>query len=536
MFQRAYFATALFALTLAAPLLARAEQAANDKPAVFLRLASLDQLRGDFRYLAEAVGQAEKAKQLDALIKSQLGDNGLKGIDMKKPIGVYGWIGSFGIDSKVVLLVPIADKKDFLDLISNLLDVKPEKGSDDIYTMSVEKVPAPVYFRFAHDYVYVTARDKDLLDKNKLLPPASVLTAGRIGSISLTLNVDRIPKDLKEKGLAAFENHLADLKEKEMPQHTAAQKKFRDAAVDHLSASVQSLFLHGGETTLRLDLDRQAGDLTLTARVAGQAGSPLAESIRALGQIKSRTSALLRADSAFQGELNARLPEKLRAMLGPALADAEKQALAKATNEGQRHVLNGLLRGVMPTLQAAELDAAIDLQGPNGKGEYTLVGGMKVKDSGNLEKAIRDTAGRFPKAIELDAVKADGVNVHRVNPDKNMHPGAKRTVGEHPLYFAFRDDVLLIGAGPKGLGALKDALKAAPAAGKVIDLQLALRRLAPLTDNAAFADIAREVFGDDKNADRLRLTLEGGDALTLRLSVKAKLLDYINRVEKEKKR
>ncbi len=95
--------------------------------------------------------------------------------------------------------------------------------------------------------------------------------------------------------------------------------------------------------------------------------------------------------------------------------------------------------------------------------------------------------------------------------------------------------MLFIGAGEKGLSALKEALTAAPATGKVMELQMAWSRLAPLADNETAADIARKVFGDDKEGDRLRLTLEGGKALTLRLSLKAKLIDYVNQIEKAKK-
>jgi hypothetical protein len=529
---------ALFGMMLALPALAcAADEPANksDKPAVLLRFASLDHLRGDFRYLAEVVGQAEKAKQFDELIKSKLGDKGLEGIDPKKPIGAYGWVGSFGIDSKVVLLVPIADKKAFLDLLSDTLDVKPEKGDDGVYTMNVDKVPAPVYFRFTDNYAYVTVRDKEVLDKDKLLAPALVLPAGQIGTASFTLNIDQIPDDLKEKALGALENRLADLKEKDLPEQTEAQKKFRDAAVDELGARLKSLFNHGGETTLRLDLDRKAGDLTLTVSVAAKTGSPLAGSIQELGQVKSVTASLPRPDSAFKGELNVSLPDKLRALLGPALQDSEKQALAKAKDDNQREVLNSLLKGIMPTLKAAELDTAIDLQGPNEKGVYTLVSGIKIKDGAAMAKSFRKTAARYPQVITLDAEKADRIDIHRVNPDKNLKPSARRTLGENPLYIAFRDDLLLLGAGEKGLSALKAALTAAPASGKVMELQLAWARLAPLADNEKAAAIARKVFGDDKDGDRLRLTLEGGKALTLRLSVKAKLIDYVNQMEKAKK-
>lgn len=536
--RRPIFAAALLGLVVLLPTLARAaeEQASkSDKPAVLLRFASLDHLRGDFRYLAEVVGQAEKAKQLDGIIKSKLGDKGLEGIDNKKPIGAYGWVGAFGIDSKVVLLVPIADKKAFLDLLSNTLDAQPDKGKDDVYTMNLDKVPAPVYFRFANDYAYITVRDKDVLDKDQLLAPSTVLPAGQVGTVSVTVNIDQIPDDLKLNALGAIENQLAGLKEKEMAGHTEAQKKFRDATIDELGAHLKSLFNNGGETTLRLDLDRKFGDLSLTVSVAGKPDSPLANSIRELGQVKSLTASLLHPKSALQLELNASLPEKLRSLLGPALKDAEKQALAKTKDDSERELLNIVLEGVMPTLKAAELDSAFDLQGPSEKGVYTLVGGIKIKDEAKMETSFRKTAARYPKLVKLDAEKANRVAIHRINPDKNLKPGARRAFGENPMYVAFRENVMLLGAGEKGLSALKEALTAAPTTGKVMELQMALARLAPLSDNETETAIARKVFAEDKNSDRFRLTLEGGKALTLRLSVKAKLLDYVNQVEKAKK-
>ncbi|MHB1425058.1 MAG: hypothetical protein ACYC3I_17950 [Gemmataceae bacterium] len=536
MYKRPIFAV-LLGLTFAFPYQGRADDKAakNDKPAVLLRFASFDRLRGDFRYLADVVGQAESAKQLDELIKSKLGDKGLEGIDTKKPIGVYGWVGASGFDSQIVLLVPIADKKAFLDLLEKTLEFKTDKDKDGVYTMMVDYSPFPIHFRFANDYVYVTVRDKEVLDKDKLLAPSTVLPEGQVGAASLTLNVDEIPNDLKEKAFGAIENQLADFKEKEMESHTEAQKKFRAAVIDELGARLKSLLNHGSATTLRLDLDRKSGDLTLTASVAGKPGSPLADTIRDLGQVQSWTASLLRPNSALKGELNVSLPEKLRTLLGPALQDAEKQILAKTKDDNEREVVSSLVKAVMPTLKAAELDMALDLRGPSDKGVYTIVGGVKIKDGANLEKSFRKNASHFPKVIQLDAEKAHQVNIHRINPDKDLNPGARKTIGDNPMYVAFREDVLLFSAGDKGLSALKEALTVAPTTGKVMDLQMVLARLIVLSDDPASADIAHKVFADDKDGSRFRLSLEGGKALTLRLSVKAKVIDYLNRVEKAKK-
>ena len=46
-----------------------------------------------------------------------------------------------GIDSQLVVLMPIADQKAFLGLLENL-DIKPDKGDDGVYTVNHDKVPA----------------------------------------------------------------------------------------------------------------------------------------------------------------------------------------------------------------------------------------------------------------------------------------------------------------------------------------------------------------------------------------------------------
>lgn len=536
MYKRLMFPAALMGLLLALPVLARAdEQAAkSDKPGVVLRFASLDHLRADFLYLAKVVGEGEKAKQLEGLIKSKIGDKGLQGIDTKKPIGAYGWIGKLGLDSRLVLLVPVADRKTFLDLVSDMLDVKPEKGDDDVYTFTLDKVPFPVHFRYAHEYAYITVRDKDLLAKDKLLAPATVLPPQHPDALFVSVDIEQVPENLKELALGAIENRLAELKEAELPHSTQAQGKFRDAAVDDLGAQIKSLFNHGGETTLRLHLDRDAGDVALTLGVAGKADSPLAHTIRDLGHVKSLTAALRSANSAFKGELNIQLSEKLRKLLDPALQDAEKQLKANAKDEKHRQLMNTVLPSIMPTLKAAELDTAFDLRGPNAEGLYTFVSGLKVKDGAELEKTFRKTIGRDAGLVKLDVAKVGSVALHRITP-KDVDADTRRTFGTSSLYVAFRDDAMFTTIGAGALETLKEAVAIQPTNGKVMELQVAVARLAPLSQDKSSVEIARQVFGDAKNSDRFHVTLQGGQALTLRLAVKAKLLDYVNRVEKAKK-
>src|SRR5262249_47045336 len=80
-----------------------------------------------------------------------------EGIDVKKPIGLYANVKTSLNESEVVLLLPIADEKTFLDFLG-ALNLEPKKDKDDLYTLKIENVPVPVLFRFAHGYLYAAPR------------------------------------------------------------------------------------------------------------------------------------------------------------------------------------------------------------------------------------------------------------------------------------------------------------------------------------------------------------------------------------------
>ena len=88
-------------------------RAADDKPTAptfFVRTKSIENLVADAKYLAEVADKADDFKQYEGIYKSMLKGNSLEGIDITRPIGAYGYLGANLVDSKVVVLVPIADE------------------------------------------------------------------------------------------------------------------------------------------------------------------------------------------------------------------------------------------------------------------------------------------------------------------------------------------------------------------------------------------------------------------------------------------
>ncbi len=519
------FAT-LVVFTAAWPVAAQEKKPA--KPTLVVRIAPLEHLVADAGYLGGLVGKGNEAEQAGQMLK------GLDGVDTTKPLGLYGYLGPNGIDSEAVVLVPVSDEKAFRDKLEQF-NLKAEKDGD-LYKVDVPQIPFPVYMKFANKYAYLTVRDKEPLGNDRLLDPAKVLAGS--GTASAVVNLDEIPKELKEIALTQSELQLANAKEKDMSGETKAQKQFRVAVLDEAFARFKDLLNDGGTLSLRFDLNRKAGDLTVEAALAAKSGTKLAEGIAGLGQTTSVAAGVVGGrDAAMTVRIDAALPERLRKALGPVIEEAFQQALEKEKDEAKRKLAEPLLKVIAPTAKMGQLDAGLSLRGPGDDGLYTLLAALKVKDGKALEQAAKDALKESPqtqKGLSLDFAKVGDVSIHKVVPDK-VDEETRRTFGDNPVYIAFRDDALIVGGGPGGLDALKSAVSAGPASGKIFQAEVAFARSVKLmaNENKEAPAIAKRVFkGGD---DTLVVTLDGGQALTLSLKMKAQLVKFFTEAEQAKK-
>ncbi len=533
-----FLAALLIPAALARP--AAAADEASAKPTLVVRVSSLDSLVADARFVVTAAGREDVAEQLEGLLKSQTGPDGLQGIDTKRPLGLYGQLSAAVADSQAVLLLPIADEKAFLDML-NRLDFGPEKADGGAYKVSLPKVPKPVHFRFANKYLYASLSPESIA-RDKLLDPAAVLPAERVGTLSATVNLDRVPANLKELTLTSLEMNLANEKAKKQPNETEAGRALRATVFDEIAAQYKALLDGGGELDARLDVDRKAGELALAVSLTGKPGSRLATSIAEFGSGPSVGASLPASGLAVRAALNVAVPAAVRKAFAAAIDEEIQKGLKKESDADRRKALEGLFQALGPTLRSGELDAGFDVRGPEAEGKvYTMVSAVRLKYGAKVEKALRGVVKALPEGAEgflnlkFDAEKAGAVAVHRISPP-NRDEGARRLFGEEPFYFAFRDDALLIAAGKDGLAAIKAAASAAPKAGTAFRAEVALAALAPLLaqQHKAAPAAAKESF-KEAGSDRVVVTLEGGKALRLRATMKAPVVGFFGRIQKAEK-
>lgn len=520
-------------LLAASPALSRAAAPAeaDDRPAVVVAFKSLDGLISDAKYVAGLAGKDNEAQQFEGLFKKILG-RGLSAIDSKKPIGLYARINADDVQaSEVVLLLPVASEDGLVGLLKNIPNLTvQDKDSDGVYKVVSDNVPLPVYFRIANKYAYATVQNKDAIAKDRLIAPDKVLPSHGTSLASLTVHADAIPEKYKDLVKTAVAQGLAQAKRQAEPNETPAVQAFRLAAIDEVGEMIRRVVDDGSDLMMSLDVDQDKGELSASASFSAKPGSPLAGDISELATKKGVAASLVGADSAASVIVNVALPEKVRQSASDLLIEGFKKGLANAPQGGE--LADMFVKAASPTLKAGEVDVGFDLRGPGAKDLYTLVVGLKVQKGADVEKLLRDLAKADPsgKSLKLDVAKAGDVDIHQIIPDPNqpLDENVKRLIGDNPdIYFAIRDDAILLAGGPDALSVLKEAVTAKPKAGPTAQVEVSMSRAAQLVanENPDAPAIAKKVFTSGVK-DKFRVSVQGGKALTVKLSMDAAVVTF----------
>jgi hypothetical protein len=549
MLHRLFCYSALI-VALAAPS-AMAQEKKSDAPkksagpAVLVRVQSINELLKTADYLRTLAPEetAEQIKQgLDA-IKAFIDDKkGLEGIDVKNPIGAYiTFTEELGPTPPVVVLVPIADEATVLAALENRLGLKPEKEKDGSYKVTPEQIPFPVFFRFANDYAYVTINDSANIDPKTLQKPNEVLGGKPEHIISVTARIDRLPDALKKMAIAQVENQIAMAKDQPIPNETKAIKEFKDKAIDEVVVNLKNLLEGGEEAALRVNVDPKAEEVAIEIELTGVKGSKLAKDIASIRENKSVVGgALSFPDTALSINLSVSLSAELKKLFPPVVDDVLEIIKKEGNIPGELQTkAEPLVKAILPTVKAGELDLGLAMVGPDSQDRFTLVAGLKVVEGKKIEEAVRaivkkELPPEIAALIQMDAEKLDGgVMLHTVKVADQIDEKGQKIIGKSDLHVVFRDDLILAAIGPRSKEILKTALASKPADVGVARISVSLARIVPIIgDNAqelaAAKKAAEKIFGKGASkADEIRFSIDGGDSLKIKLAAKGKAIAFL---------
>lgn len=533
-----YLALGACLALLAAP----AVTPAADEPAVKIQIQSVEKLLGNAEYAAKLIGKEEEAKQFLGFIKALTGDKpekGIEGIDLKRPFLAYANIAAEIEKSEIVVMIPIADQDAFVGLLKGRLALEIKDEKDGLWSTQAPNNIGTVYFRFANKYVYGTFQTKENIDPKKLPKPEDVFAKGD-SVISASLRVDKVPEALKQFALAAVETGLATAKQQKLPPELEKLDPVKDKAVDSLAGGIKSILFDSKELTLKLDCDPAKDEISLALELTAKDGTELAKDI---ADIKNKKSIALGGtavkNAALLLSLNASLPTSVKKVFGPAVDDLVKQGL-DMVGDFKEH-LEPVVKAVVPTLKAGDLDIGIAVVGPDANKHLSGVLVGKVVEGKKIETAIKDLVEKIPEpiksAFQLDADKEGEHRIHAVKIKDQLDDNARKILGESDIYVAFRDDALMLAFGPEGKSLIKEALKSKAATGPVFRVEVSATKIAALVaiDNPKGVEKAlTETFGKTSGGDTISLTVDGGSSLTVKAAIKGKVIQFFVLLDKYK--
>ncbi len=524
----------LLVSTLAALLLLPAGLRAADKPTVVVRLASVDSLAARGKYLAKLIDRVDEFDQVEGFLKAFTGPKGIEGLDTTKPLGLYGKPGPNGLDSEIVVMVPVADSDKILDFLKKQ-NITWDKLQNGAYKIDVTGSPLPGYLRFANGYGYFTVQDDAYIDPKKLADPKTLFPAGQIGLATVLFDLEQIPPGMKALALEAIQNEFTKQKENLPENMPEAEKQGQLVGMELAANLMKSLINEGGPLTLQLDLNEAKQQVSVTASFAAQANSALAKSLADLGKAPSVAAGAIPTGGIFSGVLNTSLPAKARELLVGQTEKNLQKDLEKITDPRAKAAVKALADGLLPTLKAGDVDLGLALVPAEG-GKYIMVTTARVAQGSGLEKAFKTAVGQMEEnekravGLTLDLDKVDGVNIHGAKAPK-LDPDGKRLFGEGTMHFAFRDNAVIFAFGNGSLGAVRTALANKPRPAGIASGSINLARVVGLLppDQAKKAEpLFKKVFGaNPAGGDTIRATLDGGKELKLELTVPAAIIQLI---------
>jgi hypothetical protein len=509
-----------FITLLLVPALAQAsdvKRPAPLPPTIVIRLDSLDALVERLDFVGGLLDQQDQAKKLGAFLISKCGPKGLFGVDGKRPIGLYARVGADISDINGVVMVPVTEPRQFKEMLESLgWEVSVDQKG--LYTVKQNLLPIDVQYRIANDYAYVGLAGMSTLEADGLLTPDTIFGTKPLSTaLSLTIRLDQIPEglggmflDVFKEGREKFAEHAGG---------TQAQRALCLALSKELFGILESVLKDGEELNVDFDIDQKTKQLTADVILTPKAGSKLAENIAKLGQRKTLFAGVLEKDAAVNGLINIDLPAEVRSALTDVILESVDKALEDGVNKSKKQKIALLFNALKPSLNAGGIEAAVSIRGPNADERFLTVAGFRVEQGKKMAATLIKLVGLLPererKAIKLNADEVDGVAIHKIEIETAVDGKAKQFVGD--AFVAFRDDAVFLAIGEGALEALKKALRTPAAVTAPLEFDSSLM-MAVGTNYTGSSDSAPSTQRQQLDS-RVRLKLEGGDALRLRFTM-----------------
>jgi hypothetical protein len=474
----------------------------------------VDTLRADLKYLAPLLGGKEWAAQVEATLGPAL-----DGLDRQRPFGaILYWQGKGGapsfLDLPVVYFAPVDEEKRFLKTLERL-GGRPRKLDQGGYRLTVPGLP-DLFLRFAHRHAYASTREA--LVRGPLVEPGALVPAGAEKfALAAWLFSERIPRAefqrSVEESLGALRQAIGEGMGPEMPI---------GLALKGIGMIIVELQQQLREVSLTLEVDPNRHHLALELGLSPRADCTLARFFEYTGTARSRFRFMSQRGGL---SLFAHFPSAPGKVPGTRdLQDQVIEKLGEALDPAHLEMIPPFLEILVSTLQADGLDFGLNHSGGPSGSEQFLLFGLKVQEGRKLDHLLRDTYRALPTterrgfSLSWNQARHANARIHRL----------KSLGEEEDVFLAIREDVVFFGVG-EPLQGIKEALDHFVNTRTVPTplFQLDLAPAAFLSKEQYQKAIPKGAAGVDREQVRLRLSLQGGARLRLRVETHAYVLPLL---------
>jgi hypothetical protein len=514
------------------PLSARAAD-----PAVEVRLKSIDALLARAEFVGGLAGKGEEAKQFAGLAQAFTDKNtGLKGIDPAREFGFYATVTPDVVDSPVVLMVPVKDKLAFAGLLTDMLKLNPRREEEGLFSMDVPQVPKKVYFRIVHDYAYLTLGDPKTIAEASVISPEQFFAGKTDAVLAATVHLDRIPEEMKKVVFGQAELKMAEAKAKADATKTPTEQLADKFAMDGVTAMGRAAIFDGKTLALSLFVEPKADDLSVEINLTPKPGTALAKALAANAARPSEAAARVKGDNlAVYVGLKAAIPDDMLPALGK-IADALSAQAAKDAKPEAKELAQAAADAALATLRAGDLDLGVATTRPRADGTIGITAALKIAKGSDVEAVLRQAAPHAPAdeaVFTLDVAKLNGAALHKVELKGAGAAKLKAVTGSDTVWFAIGDSLAVVGTDE---AAVRAAVAAKPGPGAGMQAETALAAImavqAKVEPNPAVTAAMKSVFGDAPaaGADSVKLTIEPGESLKIKLTTKGAVINFLRQV------
>lgn len=430
-------------------------------PNISLVQISADGMIADLKYLVLDLANDKKGwSNLDELIPTFL-----DGIDQTRPMRIDILLGE-NQQERYRLILPISDLKDFRNNLE-VFEISSKKQRNGPYKLGNLFVG---FMKYLKNFKYVIISEKldevdaikDPLQRvqellNKKYDFSALITNEKEGVDARKKTMDNTRKQL-----------LAAIKKKKDESKSAFD--LRKLAFTHQMDELERLFSEAQKMILGWTTDTAKNEGRFEFTLNAIEGTSLENSIK---EFAKTPSYFVNVPVKQDGILNGRIIHPLDKMRKENISAFYKLLLPslqeritnnKDLSEEQKTAGNKVAELVIQMLDAGReaslIDAFIDTNS-SGDGQYAMLGGIRSKDGAKLKEIIELLPKLLIKqTVELDVVKEDNLNIHKIVINEKYQAGFYDLFGSgEALYFGSTPEALWMAAGPKAIERIKAATK-----------------------------------------------------------------------------